>query len=347
MQDEIYLSRERGKMKDWKSYLKSDPTEWLLEEENPSVRYFALKELLGKKEKNSDVIEARMKIMESAPVTKILGKQEAGGHWGPLNDFYVRAKYKGTVWSFLLLAELGADGEDERIRKAAEFIFTWSQDRQSGGFSYMGTDKNGGRHSGVLPCLTGNMVFSMLRFGYRDDPRVIDALDHIAKCQRFDDGKKPPDEWPYNKYDDCYGKHTCHMGAAKALKALAEVPEDKRTKEMKDTLNEGVEYFLIHHIYKRSHDLKRVSKPGWLRFGFPLMYQTDVLELLDILTGLGYRDPRMQDALNLVVEKQDKHGKWLMQNSMNGRMAASIERKGKPSKWITLRALKVLRRFYG
>jgi len=334
-------------MKNWKSYLKSDPTEWLLEENNPSVRYFALKQLLGKKENDPDVLDARIKIMDSAPVLKILGKQESGGHWGKQDDFYVRSKYKGTVWSFLVLAELGADGEDERIRKAAEFIFAWSQDRESGGFAYMGTEKNGGRHSGVLPCLTGNMVFSMIRFGLLEDPRVKDALGYISKYQRFDDQQKPPDEWPYNKYEGCYGKHTCHMGAAKALKALAEVPPTERTTEMKDTLDAGAEYFLIHHIYKRSHDLSKLSKPGWLRFGFPLMYQTDVLELLDLLTGLGYRDPRMQPAVDLVVEKQDDRGRWLMQNSMNGRMAASIERKGKPSKWVTLRALKVLSRFYG
>ena len=334
-------------MKNWKSLLKNDPTDWLLEPNNPSVRYFTLKDLLGKKEDHGDVVKAKANIMSSIPVLKILGKQEPGGYWGKPEDFYVRSKYKGTVWSFLLLAELGADGEDERIRKAAEFIFSWSQDRESGGFAYQGTEKNGGRHSGVLPCLTGNMAFSYLRFGYKDDPRLKHAIRHLAAFQRFDDEREPPKEWPYNKYVDCYGKHTCHMGAAKALKALAEVPPRNRTKAMKDTLTEGTEYFLLHHIYKRSHDLSKVSKPGWLRFGFPLMYQTDVLELLDILTGLGCRDERMQDAVDLVMENQDEKGRWLMRNSMNGRMATSIERKGKPSKWVTLRALKVLKRYYG
>ena len=105
--------------------------------------------------------------------------------------------------------------------------------------------------------------------------------------------------------------------------------------------------FLLHHIYKRSHDLSKVSKPGWLRFGFPLMYQSDVLELLDLLTGFGYRDPRMQDAMDMAAEKQNEQGRWLLQNSMNGRMAANIEKKGKPSKWVTLRALSVLAKFYG
>ena len=66
---------------------------------------------------------------------------------------------------------------------------------------------------------------------------------------------------------------------------------------------------LVHHIHKQSHNLGRVSKPGWKKFGFPLMYQTDVLEILGILTSLGYRDERMQEAVDLLVSKQDKHGK--------------------------------------
>lgn len=136
------------------------------------------------------------------------------------------------------------------------------------------------------------------------------------------------------------------MGAAKALKALASIPVDKRSEDVKRTIESGAEYFLIHHIYKRSHDLKRVAKPGWLKFGFPLMYQTDVLELLDILTMLGYSDNRMQEAVDLVLSKQDCSGRWNLENTFNGRFQTNIEQKCKSSKWITLKALKVLKRYY-
>ena len=103
---------------------------------------------------------------------------------------------------------------------------------------------------------------------------------------------------------------------------------------------------LIHHIHKRSHDLSRVSKSGWLRFGFPLMYQTDVLEILGLLTALGYRDERMQEAVDLVLSKQDDDGRWILESTFNGRFQINIEQKGKPSKWITLNPLRVLKRFY-
>ena len=69
-------------MKKWKSYLKSDPTDWLLEEKNPSVRYFTLRNLLGKKEDDEEVQEARSAIMGSKTVLKVLGNQDAEGHWG-------------------------------------------------------------------------------------------------------------------------------------------------------------------------------------------------------------------------------------------------------------------------
>ena len=101
-----------------------------------------------------------------------------------------------------------------------------------------------------------------------------------------------------------------------------------------------------HHIYKKSHNLAKVSKPGWLRFGFPLMYQDDALEVLGILTNLGYKDERMQEAVDLVVSKQDAEGRWKLENTYNGRFQTNIEYKGEPSKWITLNALKALKGYY-
>jgi hypothetical protein len=86
----------------------------------------------------------------------------------------------------------------------------------------------------------------------------------------------------------CAGENTpATWGAVKALKALAEIPADKRTGEVGATIRNGAEYMLRHHIYERSHDLSKVSKPGWLRFGFPLMYQTDALEILGDINETG------------------------------------------------------------
>jgi hypothetical protein len=317
--------------------------EWLLEKNNPSVRYFTLTDILGKPAAAPEVQEAKAGIMETGVLPKILARQKTGGYWERAEDFYIRTKYRGTVWQLIVLAELGADGNDERIRKACEFILDYSQERERGGFAYRGTQKDGGDRSGVIPCLTGNMVWSLVRLGYAKDPRVKRGIDWITAYQRFDDGiKEAPGGWPYSRFPSCWGKHTCHLGIVKALKAFAEIPLKQRSKDVNLVIERAAEYLLRHHLYKRSHDLCKVAKPRWLRFGFPTMWNTDVLEMALILTRLGYQDGRMADALDLIVSKQNEKGIWLLEESYTGRFRVNIERKGKPSKWITLRALKVL-----
>jgi hypothetical protein len=191
------------------------------------------------------------------------------------------------------------------------------------------------------------MVWSMIRLGYIDDPRVQKGIDWIIKYQRFDDKDQSlPDDFPYKARKGCFSKHSCHMGAVKSLKALAEIPENKRNSEVKKTIKKAVEYLLVHHIYKRSHNLSKLSLPSWLQLSFPHMYQTDILEILDILTRLGYKDERMQDAVDILISKQNKDGKWILERTFNGRFITNIEQKGEPSKWITLNALKVLKRYY-
>ncbi|RJQ31363.1 MAG: nitrogen fixation protein NifH [Actinobacteria bacterium] len=320
--------------------------EWLLEENNPTVRYLALTELCDVSPDEKQAIEAKKEIMEKGVVPKILAKQAEGGYFDEPDKFYT-AKYKGTVWQLIILAELLADPNDERIKKACEFILTNSQDKESGGFSmHRSAKKGGGRHSEVITCLTSNMVFSLIRLGYLSDSRVQHGIDWITKYQRFDDMvANPPKDWPYDRYEMCWGKHTCHMGVAKALKALAEIPANKRSAQVKRAIDNGVEYLLLHHIHKRSHDLTKTSRPGWRRFSFPSMYQTDILEILCILNKLGIKDERMQEAIDLVAAKKLDSGQWHLATTFNGRFQTNIEVKGKPSKWITLRALIVLKAY--
>jgi hypothetical protein len=329
---------------EWISWLKANPTEWLLEEENPSVCYFTLTDILGKSQTSNEVKKAKKSIMEMGVVPKILAKQKEVGYWGKREDFYVRAKYKGTIWQIIILAELGADGKDERVKKACEFVLGISQDRRSGGFSYLGTSNEGGFHHAVLPCLTGNMVWSLIKFGYLENPRVQRGIEWIITYQRFDDGEgRAPQGWPYDKLEQCWGKHTCYLGIVKALKALAEIPEAQRTVAVKQVISQGAEYLLRHHLFKRSHNLNQVIKPKWTRFGFPLMWDTDALEMAGLLLKLGYRDSRMQEAIDLILSKQDEQGRWTLEETFNGRFLVNIEQKGRPSKWVTLNALRVLK----
>ena len=337
-------------MKNWKSYLNSDPTEWLLEANNLSVRYFTLIDIMNQNENCSEFKEAKEKIMLEGLVPKILNNQQSGGYWEMAENFYIKTKYKGTVWQIIVLAELGADSRDIRIQKMCEFILERAQDKLSGAFAYY-SNGNGGDHNKVLPCLTGNMLWSLIRFGYIEDSRIQQGINWIVNYQRFDDGLEyAPDEWPYNigskKGEACWGKHTCYMCVVKNLKALAEIPPKRRSEGVIDVINKAVEYLLIHHIYKQSHNLNAIAKQEWTQFGFPLMWKIDALEVLEILTSLGCKDERMQDAIDLIISKQNENGRWILEKTFNGRMQANIEQKGKESKWITLKAMKVLKGFY-
>jgi hypothetical protein len=163
----------------WKSVVRADATDWLLEPSNPSVRYFTLKDLVGKPDSHPEVVEAKKNITSEGPVPKILTKLKAGGYWGKPEDFYIHAKYKGTVWQLIVLAELGADESDNRVKKACEFILDDAQDRESGGFATYSSRIGGGDHNKVLPCLTGNMVWSLIKWGYLDDQRVKRAILYL------------------------------------------------------------------------------------------------------------------------------------------------------------------------
>ena len=119
-------------MSDWRSVLKADPTDWLLEEDNPSVRYLTLMDILERPATDREVAKARADIMAKGAVPLILAKQEEGGYWDQPDRLYV-AKYKGTVWQLIILAEHLADPRDPRVKKACEFLLEHSQDLESGG----------------------------------------------------------------------------------------------------------------------------------------------------------------------------------------------------------------------
>ena len=208
-------------MNRWNSFLNADPTAWLLEGDNPSVRYFTLLDILDKPQNDFEVKESKQKIMEVGVVPKILAKQETGGYWGIPENFYIRAKYKGTSWQLIILAELGADGNDEKIKNTCEFMLENAQDPISGAFSYVSDKNGGGDHERVLPCLTANMIWSLIRFGYLEDERVQKAIEWLIKYQRFDDEPgKPPNEWPYKRWKRCWGERTCHSIIVKSLKVF-------------------------------------------------------------------------------------------------------------------------------
>lgn len=325
----------------WKDVLKADPTEWLLEEDNPSVRYSALKDIQGLGEDAPEVHDAHRAIMESTLVKTILQAQNPEGYWENEDDLYL-PKYTATTNQMLILAEVGAQ-KIPAIENAIEHIYRFQ--RNSGHFLTKLPKTEKGRHSVVKDgcCYDGNILFYLIHFGYLDDPRTKKLLrftyDYYDKentgwkCRAFP--IDPSKVYPIN----------CFMGRTKLLKVFSMIPEDMRDPEMKEIIELEVEEILENRVYRylRNPDGSRKDKAGWKKFGFPLFYQADILEIMGSLTRLGVKDERMQDAVDVILKAQQPDGKWLLKNTYNGKMWTDIEEKHKPSKWVTLRAMRVLK----
>ena len=332
---------------------------WLLEENNPSVRYLTIKDLLGRKENSFEIIKIKSQILYSPVITKIFANQDTKGYWLEKDSPYL-PKYKAFYWTLMLLGQLGVDRNDARVEKASEYVFKYQH--EEGGF-VSHTSQNlvkqynwrirknkkmpdfnvwvkDALRQQQLSCLTGNVCAALIRLGYQDDVRVKKALDWLVKIQ-FQDGGWLCPYWSAHVKD----KHGCFMGTICPLEAFSEIPAQNRSQGMQVTIEKGAEFLLMHRLYRADHHNNKIINKGWLKLSFPWFYNYNVLRGLDILSKLGYtKDKRLDDAVKILSGKQQKDGKWILENSPNGRMQTNIESKGKPSKWITLKALGILKR---
>jgi hypothetical protein len=318
---------------DWEAQLKADSLPWLLEPDNPSVRYFTLTDILDRGATDAEVQAAKAAIMDSVIVREILAAQHPDGYWKKRGTGYF-PQYKGTVWQLILLADLGADGEDERVQRGCEQVLAGSL-RSNGDFAAFSLF--GWKIPSPVPntCLPGNLIRALLRFGYGGDRRVAQAIERSAeRCRdtRWMCLPARPDP--------------CLWGVVKALSAFAELPADTRPSAVKEAISDGVELFLSFRFADEGNG-RTITDPNWRRFGFPLYYQSDLLEALEVLTRLGYgRDERLQALRPLILAKQDEQGRWPLEHDGNwrGQGLVTVEKVGQPSKWITLKALRVLKK---
>jgi len=327
----------------WQDRLKGDPITWLLEPDpaNPSIRYFALRDLLERPTSDPDLQAAQAAIMESGPVPVILDAQSPDGHWQKPGGGY--GKYRGTVWQIMLLGELGADPQDARVRRGCDYLFSHSA-ASSGGFAASQSQEP--VPSSVIHCLNGNLLYALIRLGYLDDPRLEGVLDWQARSitgegamQYYLSGTSGP-----GFACGVNLKQPCAWGATKAMKALAAVPPDQRTPAIRRALEQGVEFLLRHDLARAEYPYTERISATWFKLGFPLSYWSDLLETLAVLAALGHgQDRRLREVFRWLLGKQDAQGRWKLENSLNGKMWIDIEKQGKPSKWVTLRALRVLK----
>ena len=339
----------------WQDQLNDNPLPWLMELDpnNPGVRYFTLKEFNGLENDHLELKKAQSQIIESGPVPVILAAQDKDGYWVEVGSGYY-PKYTGSVWQIITLAKLGADGNDPRINKGCQYLLDNTRSHY-GGFS---ADQ---RPSGMIQCLQGNLCAAFIELGWMQDERFKVALDWLARSITGE-GIEPAENRsaPIRYYRSgnsgpgflCSANNhlPCAWGAVKAMTALSKIPQSERTDSINNALEMGVDFIFCRNPAQADYPMGYSEKPNrsWFKFGFQTGYVSDVLEILEILAGLGYaKDARLVPAVDLLLSKQDDMGRWKMEYSYNGKTWIDIERKGEPSKWVTLRAIRVLQRVFG
>jgi len=312
--------------------------DWLLEEEQPSVRYRTMVDLLGRKESDPEVLSARARIARTGWAIDLLKTQGPKGFWearGPRNvkewiDFLYFPAFLATNWRALVLSDLGLDARDPRIKKIAELLFDYKL-RRSSPFNFYYEEM----------CIAGNTARMLTRFGYADDLRVRKLYDWLLEDQRADGG------W------NCSQGTPGTLDVWEPLAAFAALPKAKRSPKMERSIAHGAEFYLKRRLFKEG-----TRYPPWLRLHYPNHYYYDILVGLDVLTDLGFGgDPRLRPALEVLLKKRRRDGTWVIDRAHPdiGRGTTIhpdkskikplvIEPPGSPSKWLTLTALRVLKR---
>jgi hypothetical protein len=333
---------------DWQSQIKSDPLPWLLQSGDPGPRYLTLRDLVGLPADDPELVEAQKAAHTQDPISMILGNMHPKGYWSKPGAGY-NPKYFSTVWSLITLAQLGASAcVDSRISLACDNILDKGL-TPHGQFGYNGTP------SGTIDCLQGNLCAALVALGCKD-VRLDLAYEWMARTVTGE-GLAPntEKEAPLRYYAykcgplfACGANKTlpCAWGGTKVMLAFSFLPQERRTPLIEQAIQQGVDFFFSVDPAQAAYPCGNTPKPSrdWWLFGFPVFYITDILQIVEALVGLGYgADPRLANALQLIRDKQDVQGRWSLEYDYPGKTWVDYGPKNGPNKWVSLRALKVLK----
>ena len=330
-----------------KPQINENTINWLLEEENPGVRYLALRDLLELPADDPELMAAREKAHRDGPIATILDAMHQDGYWVEPGSGYL-PKYRSTVWSIILLGQLGTSiDQDPRIQVACHYLMEHA-------FNETGQFSSNGSPSGTIDCLQGNLCAALLDLGY-EDLRLDSAFEWMARTVTGEgltslQDKKAPLRYYAGKCGPVFAcgannSLPCAWGAAKVMLAFSKLPVSQRTPLVEDAIQQGIEFLLGVDPLDATYPSGWNAKPSgnWWKFGFPVFYVTDILQVVEALAGLGMgADLRLKNALEFIHNKQNQDGRWLLEYDYSGKTWCDFGIKKQPNKWVTYRVLKVL-----
>ena len=302
--------------------------QWLLDGD-PAIRWQVLRDLTAAPERT--VERERKKVARDGWGARLLARQGPEGKWaGGLSsdDGLYSPKWISTTYTMLLLRDFGLPTTNRRARKACTLLMDGGLQRD-GGINY-------GWRGRSETCITG-MVLSILSYFEYSDDRLDTLVDHLLEQQMPDGG--------WNCMRDHGATHASVHTTISVLEGLRlyELHRGRKVRAVRAAQRRGREFILVHRLF-RSHRTGEIIQPVFTRFSFPPRWHYDILRALDYFQAVNApRDPRLAEAIDIVRSSQHQDGCWLLQHSYKGKTYFELERLGAPSRWNTLRALRVLR----
>ena len=300
---------------------------WLLDSD-PSIRWQVKRDLTDAPA--SEVAAERARVATEGWGARLLFLQGGDGRWG--GAAWNRG-WDSTMHILMLLRDMGLDPTSDQARRAVGLVrdrVTWQ--------GWAAHDGNPFFEGEVEPCINGQIGAVGAYFG-QDIQGIVDRL----LGEQLSDGGWNC-EAPHNSTRSSFNTTICVLEALlEHERATGGTPEVTRARLR------GQEYLLERRLFRRRStgeviERDRKGDAVWTRFAFPTWWHYDVLRGLEYMRSAGVRpDERVAEAIDLVASKRDGDGRWPLEVRHPGQMPIEIdEREGRPSRWITLRALRVL-----
>jgi len=300
---------------------------WLLAGE-PAIRWQVRRDLIGAAP--STVARERRMVATVGWGARLLERQDAEGTWA--GGLY-SPKWTSTTYTLLLLRDLGLSPDHRQARTACALLLDYGM-RRDGGINYGAW----GRRSET--CITG-MVLSILSYFRHDDERIDTIADHLLDQQMPDGG------WNCQRlYGATHASLHTTISVLEGLRLYEEHP-GRKVRAIRAAQRRGREFLLAHHLF-RSHRTGEIIHPTFLRLAFPPRWHHDILRALDHFQAVkAPPDGRLAEAIELLRQKRRPDGRWDLEHRFRGAVFFEMERLGRPSRWNTLRASRVLRWWEG
>jgi len=313
--------------------LKEELSRWLFEGE-PWAVYRALTDLLERDDGESGVVTAKKAISQHVLMKEIFSRLNEDGYWGAPKDIHTWWPKKDTTfWMLPVLADFGFSVEDRRIVNACEYVF--STQLASGGFGW-------DPPSHAFDCYSAIITESLARLGFLEDPRLQRAYDWLVRRQRLDCGFWCKDTGQIGRPRK--KELSCAMATMFVLGAFAQNARLRNS----ETAKKGVD-FLFQCWQNRGkvkyagHD-SQVGK-DWNKLKYPF---TDykMLKFLDVLSQFEHAKQRLRksEMVSLLLSKQDEEGRFTPESIVKAWSDFDFGQKEKPSRWLTLLALRIVKR---